>query len=105
MLEDVAVVEVHPGMTREWHLHANGLAGKHQHGVVPPGVGDAGTQRVRRASAGPSDDTELTTVYVDGMRGLHAHRIGEILQIPELRRARGDGFPGSDVPHLECAAI
>ena len=41
-------------MTRERHLHANGLAGQHQHGVRPAGVDDAGAQRVRRAPARPT---------------------------------------------------
>jgi hypothetical protein len=41
VLEDMAVVQVQPGMTGEWHVHANRFSGEHEHRIPPPAVHDA----------------------------------------------------------------
>jgi hypothetical protein len=75
VLEDMAVVEVEPGMTCECHLHANGLAGQYQHRIPPPSINDSGTQGVCHVSTCPSDNTKLAAVHMNGMGGLHSHWI------------------------------
>src|SRR5688572_9654430 len=102
--ENMTVVEVQASMMCECDLHSNGFSGEHEHRVPPPAVNDAGTQRVRRASARSIKYTKLSAVHVNRMGGLHAHRVRQILELPELRRTRGNGFLWGDIGHGKRAA-
>jgi len=103
VFEDMTVVEVQARMMCECDLHSNGFSGEHKDGIPPPAVNDAGTQRVR-ASARSIKHTKLSAVHVNRMGGLHTHRVRQILELPELRRARGNGFLWGDIGHGKRAA-
>jgi hypothetical protein len=70
----------------------------------PSGINQACTQRVRGASARPINHTKLAAVHMHGMRGLHAHWVRQIDELPDMSRTGGNRLFRRDVAHRKTAA-
>lgn len=114
MFEVVAVIEIETGEILEGEQDFDTLTGEDEDGVVPAlidktileGFGEGLVGGV----GGAFEDFELQAVNVHGVGDVHgahhAHACGrDVVELPDLGVAKGDGFIFGDGLHLEGAAV